>query len=73
MNRKKVIGKKSKVARKKGTRRHIRLVKGGNGKKILLIIDPQNDFIPGSYDELNEYGTKGPSLAVPMHISICAD
>lgn len=42
-----LIGKKSKVARKNRSRRRVKLMRGGvDPKKILLIIDPQNDFTP---------------------------
>ena len=47
------IGKKSKVQRKKGSRRRVRVIRGGNpGKNMLLIIDPQQDFV----DENVAYG-----------------
>jgi nicotinamidase-related amidase len=62
LNRKKVIGKKSKVARKNGTRRRVKLFRGGAPKNILLIIDPQNDFIPNSYKDAD--GKPLASLAV---------
>jgi nicotinamidase-related amidase len=41
------------------------IVGGDIPKKILLIIDPQNDFTPNSYAEINEAGNTGPSLSVP--------
>jgi nicotinamidase-related amidase len=57
------IGKKSKAQRKSGSRRRIMMIRGGGKPKtILLIIDPQNDFIPESYTDTNG---KGPTLPVP--------
>lgn len=40
------IGKKSKVARVRRSRRRVKVMRGGEPKNILLIIDPQNDFTP---------------------------
>ena len=42
--RRALIGKKSKVVKRSGSRRRVKLMKGGDGGDILLIIDPQNDF-----------------------------
>jgi hypothetical protein len=48
--RKIVNGKRSKAVRKNGSRRRIRMIRGGGegegeGKNVLLIIDPQRDFM----------------------------
>ena len=39
-----VLDKKTKVARRNGSRRRIKMIMGGGGKNILLVIDPQRDF-----------------------------
>jgi nicotinamidase-related amidase len=40
------IGKKSKAQKRSGSRRRVRVIRGGGeGKNVLLIIDPQKDFV----------------------------
>lgn len=60
--RRALIGKKSKVVKRSGSRRRVKLMKGGGPKNILLIIDPQNDFTPAYEGGPNP---DGGSLKVP--------
>lgn len=75
------IGKKSKVARVRRSRRRVKVMRGGAGpKNILLIIDPQIGFceggplaVPGATNDLNlliSFLQSNPEFFSEIHVSL---
>jgi nicotinamidase-related amidase len=85
--RRALIGKKSKVVKRSGSRRRMKLMRGGEvGKNVLLIIDPQQDFVDnnsnghkaslgvggasGDLDRLCGFLTGNPNAFSEIHVSL---